>query len=346
MDRITAELDELVRKAINQKKKRCTAKAATNLLIQSYKNERNVKNVANRLFNEFHYEISGAFFLDCSLTDEEAESFVTELICIPLGKEFKKTDRYNYAFYICSAFSRKRKHWRQACRVLFKTLKVGEDNVFFDESMVELYKKLDDNKSIKIDLKKLIESAKKEEIGLLNRFGEVIGSSSNSSPKENPILSPNTQPVMPTTGSSVKLKKDEYTDFGAIITKSIEVAFATENRRLNDTISTLKSTLAVKEQELASVTEKSQHQENRILALETEVLNHKERADTAFKMDTVGKEQAITTLKSDISGALKLEYDDFKESIDSECNTDNYEASRASLQRIFKILRRYNINME
>ena len=85
--------------------------------------------------------------------------------------------------------------------------------------------------------------------------------------------------------------------------------------------------------------------EEKISNQSSEMANLNERLKTAFQMDTLSKNQELETLFKNVSDALKAEYDEYCSS-DTTFNEDNFQANYASLQRIFKILKRFGFNFE
>ena len=68
-----------------------------------------------------------------------------------------------------------------------------------------------------------------------------------------------------------------------------------------------------------------------------------QRLRASLQMDSISKTQELITLKNDISEALKLDYADYTKSKDSPHSDDLFEAYRATLGRIFKLLKRFEI---
>lgn len=99
------------------------------------------------------------------------------------------------------------------------------------------------------------------------------------------------------------------------------------------------------------LTESNRNMQHRIDELNEQisVMNEKntlveQELKKAFEIDNSNKDQAVATLKENIADALKLEYSQLME-IDDNVDEDNYIAMRSSLVRIFKILKRFGINM-
>ncbi len=83
----------------------------------------------------------------------------------------------------------------------------------------------------------------------------------------------------------------------------------------------------------------------RLMEAQTEIDSLNERLEQSFRMDALKESTALETLKKSVSEALKEEYDEYRRS-DHSFNEDNFAANRASLLRIFKILKRYGFSFE
>lgn len=74
-----------------------------------------------------------------------------------------------------------------------------------------------------------------------------------------------------------------------------------------------------------------------------EIADLKRRLGEAIHMNNINKNQELIALKQDIGAALKLRHDKFIENQAAVCNEDNYEALKASIHQIFRVLKRYRI---
>lgn len=83
----------------------------------------------------------------------------------------------------------------------------------------------------------------------------------------------------------------------------------------------------------------------RLIEAQSEIDGLNERLEQSFKMDAVRESTALETLKKSVSESLKEEYDEYQRS-DHSFNEDNFAANRASLIRIFKILKRFGFSFE
>lgn len=83
----------------------------------------------------------------------------------------------------------------------------------------------------------------------------------------------------------------------------------------------------------------------RLIDAQNEIDSLNERLEQSFKMDSMMENNALETLKTSVSEALKEEYDEFTR-CDHSFNEDNFAANRASLLRIFKILKRYGFSFD
>lgn len=126
----------------------------------------------------------------------------------------------------------------------------------------------------------------------------------------------------------------------------------------NLTIKSLEQQITLKEREINEVKLQIRNEKDKSTYLTTkieelkaelnssnlEIDNLKGRLKIAFNIDDVKKNQEIITLKTDISTALKLQYEDFNEHKEEECNEDNYEALKVTLNQVFRTLKRYGID--
>lgn len=83
----------------------------------------------------------------------------------------------------------------------------------------------------------------------------------------------------------------------------------------------------------------------RLTEAQSEIDSLNERLEQSFRMDALRENTALETLKKNVSKALKEEYDEYQRS-DHTFNEDNFAANRASLIRIFKILKRFGFSFE
>ncbi len=83
----------------------------------------------------------------------------------------------------------------------------------------------------------------------------------------------------------------------------------------------------------------------RLTEAQSEIDSLNERLEQSFKMDALRENTELETLKKNVSDSLKEEYDEYQRS-DHSFNEDNFAANRASLIRIFKILKRFGFSFE
>lgn len=69
------------------------------------------------------------------------------------------------------------------------------------------------------------------------------------------------------------------------------------------------------------------------------------RLKESFQSDEISQNQELITLKKNIAAAVKLQYEDFSENEDAECNEDNYTALKIGLNNVFRALDRYGIEL-
>lgn len=127
----------------------------------------------------------------------------------------------------------------------------------------------------------------------------------------------------------------------------------------NMTVKSLQEQIKNKDYEISSIKAQEQNKTAKIEEMDSKIndlisqINNKnieiddlkKRLKISFKVDNISKNQEIITLKNDIAAALKLQYEDFNEYKDEECNEDNYEALKVTLNQVFRTLKRYGIEL-
>lgn len=111
-------------------------------------------------------------------------------------------------------------------------------------------------------------------------------------------------------------------------------------------ISKLKAIITEREQAIAKLQTEIEQLSRIIKDKDCNIVDLTERLKTAMQMDNISQSQELVTLKTNLQNSLKVEYDDYLVSRDSECNSDSYAALLGSLARIFKNLKRFGINIE
>lgn len=79
---------------------------------------------------------------------------------------------------------------------------------------------------------------------------------------------------------------------------------------------------------------------------DAEIENLNERLKISFKADDISKKQDLITMKKDISSSIKRQYKDFIQYKSENCNEDNYEALKVTVNQVFRALIRNGIELE
>lgn len=74
--------------------------------------------------------------------------------------------------------------------------------------------------------------------------------------------------------------------------------------------------------------------------------NLNERLKISFKADDITKKQDLITMKKDIASSIKRQYKDFIQYKNEDCNEDNYEALKVTINQVFRALIRNGIELE
>ena len=106
-----------------------------------------------------------------------------------------------------------------------------------------------------------------------------------------------------------------------------------------NSIESLRAALAQKDMEIARLRDELAAKQEKI-----EIL--REEHGTEIKMVKIAKNQELMTLKVDISNFLSLDYADYIASREDGCSEGLFMHYRATLSRIFQVLRRLGIAFE
>jgi hypothetical protein len=80
-----------------------------------------------------------------------------------------------------------------------------------------------------------------------------------------------------------------------------------------------------------------------IAELTVKIDNLSERLRLSFQMDAISRNQEVLSLKKNIAGALKIQYDDYVENRNTLYSEANYEAFKVDLNQVFRVLKRFGI---
>jgi len=97
------------------------------------------------------------------------------------------------------------------------------------------------------------------------------------------------------------------------------------------------------QEDASSLASKLENADKQLSEANLQISELTERLRASLHMDRVASSQEASTLRTDISEALKIEYADFNSSIDDDYDEDLFEAYRSTIARIFKLLRRFGI---
>lgn len=71
----------------------------------------------------------------------------------------------------------------------------------------------------------------------------------------------------------------------------------------------------------------------------------KTRLHNSLQADEITRKQEVVSLKRNLSEALKLRYLGFQTLQNLEYNQDSYDAAVASVRQVFRVLKRYDIDL-
>lgn len=369
---ITTELDEL-REKCKVKKNTGSINTAVDLLKELISDADNIPLVAEYLLIT-NAILSERFLQSCKLNSEQAEKLITEIIKNERFGKNESSISYTRGFAIVAQLLKNKDHSQISSTLALNAIHLGDKKTGFAKDLIYKFNLYIVEQNLLDDFMKLKVYLKEYELRTFDRFiAEILYNLKNKTMQESNALQATESSEKFTNTVNAVASKHKQVDnldasvpivfFDALekkIASTINYAFDNQNSKLNAKISDLKSRLSAKEQEILTLKKETEQYRSvveklefgtadlkkRISQLEEEVEKQKKRADAAYQMDTMGKEQAIITLKSKIANALKLEYEEFEVNRNAELDEDNFEANKASLQRIFKILKRFGINIE
>jgi len=344
-------------------------KIAIDALYQIYKEQRNFPLIASYL-NQLHYATCSAFFDRICLTspDEDIINMAEALVKDELFQTGLVSNiMYPKGFSAVFALAKKEKY-SAAFLVMNYILMQSEKSGIISDGCISSFNKLSKQSNSLAEVLKIYDLVVSGDIessdyskGLYARFLKAIESSDVKILPKETSTTPTTPVDMPKALSDKSVSENSRPEVAVdhhvlhFIEKS-QGEILSALRTIVDnksTIDMLTNSLISKEDELGNLRNEVAHTERQNLSLTSEVdemikknEDLTERLRTALQMDGISKSQELTTLKNDVSEALKLEYADYTKSRERPCGEDLFEAYRAMLSRIFKVLRRYGISCE
>ncbi|MDL2233238.1 hypothetical protein LJC63_06625 [Ruminococcaceae bacterium OttesenSCG-928-L11] len=187
-----------------------------------------------------------------------------------------------------------------------------------------------------------------------------LSSSNTTQPKaikEDPISAP-TEKVAPPNSFEANISVDSLVRIEATQSEMLAVlrrltenrtamdALALQLQKKNGEIDSAQSTILDRERQLSATALELKKSKEALSSAEEQISDLTSRLRASLNMDEISKNQELTTLKNDISEALKLDYSDFIGTRNSEYSQDLFEAYRSTLTRIFKLLKRFGVTCE
>ncbi|MEE1125323.1 MAG: hypothetical protein U0L18_05225 [Acutalibacteraceae bacterium] len=333
---------------------------------------------------KFHYRVCDVFFENYNLTDEGAEKITSALLEGGYSKANGNTFRTR-GLQICGHFLKKNIDKAIIAKLALSLITSAKqkNNSFSDGFISEFKKYIIDTKqyeSFRLLCDELDNSIKKDRMKAFlvavdkyqNQHKEVQNNTENTSEELKHVeqkTEKTTTPKISTLKTTVAAQSDnrEKTLLEQLNKTNQSLAEQVEKLvSVNNIVATLKAAtdanrvlISAKDAEISRLKEELEKEKlhTSALCLEkselTEKLNSQiakiedleERLRSAMKMDGINKNQELESLKTQMSNTLKYEYIDFC-STEFVCTQDNFEAIYASLDRIFKILKRFDINLK
>lgn len=119
-----------------------------------------------------------------------------------------------------------------------------------------------------------------------------------------------------------------------------------ENGELKAKVVRLETEIASKTNELVKTTELLSFVRNELNECHEKLANKTEQIEYLSSMNSRDNEQAVLSLKNNLSAPLRLCYEDWQEFSEAECTDDNYQSLLIILKKIFKTLEKNGIVFE
>ncbi|MBR5089763.1 MAG: hypothetical protein IK093_10080 [Ruminiclostridium sp.] len=144
----------------------------------------------------------------------------------------------------------------------------------------------------------------------------------------------------------------------SLLKNNFEKVFSELSDISHKVIDNYRSALSSKDSEITHLKDENKNIRDRIVALRTELSDTqqeneelkslvdslKEKLSLAYKIDNAAQNQELLALKKNVSDSIRPEFEDFNSS-GREFNEDNFLANCASIERIFKILKRFGFDL-
>ena len=371
---------QILNEVIEQTKKDITAPnrdRAVSALKELAAMDDDAKTIAEYLM-KLSYTVSQLFFEEAALTvgNERLGQIIDALIT---NEQFQKGKANNIRYpkgFISILSLAKTGKYQLSFSVLNYILSQAETNGGFSDGCKNSFIKLIINNAGLTAIENVVKSVQDGEVvckeyekNRLNRFIDAIMESisvnkvkdaktETATPQLQNIDETVVTPEPVQNLNNVALSNDTITKI-----KSSQVEMLSLLRKLSSdhiAIDTLSAQLTSRENEITDIRAQRDDKEQQLKEALTEisaltlklakadsdVSDLKERLRSSLSMDEISKNQEITTLKNDISEALKLDYSDFIGTKESEYNPDLFDVYRSTLTRMFKLLKRFGITCE
>lgn len=384
METYSEKLNELLPKAKNSKNKRAKNEAAL-ILIELFSENKDYNTIVN-WFVKFPHSVCEEFFKQYRITDDEAECFLNAFKKNKCFNKKNNVTVFNRGLVLCEAFLRYNINKSITAELSASVIFNGKLDNGFSAKMVEYFQKYIRDKGQLDNFISLLDTLKnKADKDMILSFLADVEKSENKDTSNESNSNGQDSSVDKTENGNITEKRDleekSLPDNSLPKKTAIQHQLVVEQLRnisqtlveqvnnltnTNSIISTLKTAVEngknaidAKEAEILRLNQELEDckqrrsdlavekaaLEEKICKQSSEIANLNERLKTAFQMDTLSKNQELETLVKNVSDTLKAEYDEYCSS-DTIFNEDNFQANYASLQRIFKILKRFGFNFE
>ena len=373
----------LSNKKIKAQKSKSVQKECADMLITMI-NETNDYEALVRYFMELHYSVFDIFLDKFDLTeDNKAEKIVNAFI---KNEDFKKNTNSSgikRGLILCNSLIKNNIDQAIISRFFFEVICLGEkksgfSDTFIDEfkkyivdkNQFELYKMLTEiteNESYKLtmqrllsaieaDINKDIESAfesedNTEDIGHVAEEDANEAFVENSETEKNAIEETELDEEERKGVLLVAEKTDDNLKILAELQKLKELIVSQGANLANivsivDRCSKYETEIAAYKEELARKDISIEELDNLLKVSKSKIFELENKLKESYSINKMRENQEFEAFKINVANTLMMEYKECTSEDAAIFNEDNFEANYASLQRIFRILKRYGFQFE
>ena len=345
------------------------------IALKSLYNESDIQTTVNYLMR-FNADVWLLFWESIEPIDDEIDRFITEVSKNELLS--KKGNNYIFARILAmySIFIKKDYSSQNLSKLAVKLIKYGEkqNGSGYNIEFIKAFQRYIVDEKISDKFWELKETA--EEKNYFNRFKEAVERECSTvvpeQKKEQPLIenekSENDNSVEEVNSKKLDSEADlsqvldmvslSHIQLESLLKSNFENILSELSNISHNVIDNYRSWISSKDLEIMHLKDENKEIRDRTVALSSEmddlkqeneelkglVDSLKEKLSLAYKVDTAAQNQELLVLKKNVSDSIRPEFEDYNSS-GREFNEDNFLASCASIERIFKILKRFGFDL-